>query len=259
MIKYKAKPIPKAEIRERVEKKFRARGNILFHALVFLIASGLFLAYLPTAWADQFGNGYRNGFIDSVMLYGIVATSFALSFFHYHYKYGAGYHKHQAETDALVNRRLRQSDPDEWEDQEELVDIQQSNKLKNRRLLLQHLALYLGANSMFILVQWSNTLRFSWFDDAALLGPLYFAGAWGVGLLAQALRYFFAYGYSAEKRQAKIDAEVARELAMLARENRPVKDRQAQRAPAIGSSQDRLSIDALIAEDLEQPRREMKV
>jgi len=46
---------------------------------------------------------------------------------------------------------------------------------------------------------------------------------------------------------------------MLARENRPVKDRQAQRAPAIGSSQDRLSIDALIAEDLEQPRREMKV
>jgi len=56
MIKYKAKPNPKVEISERVEQKFRARGNILFHALVFLIASGRFLACLPTACADQFGN-----------------------------------------------------------------------------------------------------------------------------------------------------------------------------------------------------------
>ncbi len=257
-MKYKAKPIRKAEIREKVEQKFRARGAVLFHMLVFLLASGLFLAYLPTAWAMQFGNGYENAFIDAVLLYGIVATSFGLSFFHYHYKHGAGYTRHQVETDARTIRHLSRSDPDEWEDQEELVGIQQNNKLKNRRLLFQHLALYLGVNSMVILVQWSNVLRFSWFDNEALLGPLYLAGAWGIGLLAHALRYFFTYGYSAEKRQAKIDAEVARELAALERENRPVMDRQAQGAPGMRSTRERVSIDALVAEDLDQPRREMK-
>ncbi|MCY4069799.1 MAG: 2TM domain-containing protein [Chloroflexi bacterium] len=258
MIKYKAKPIPKAELREKIEKKFRARGAVLFHTLVFLLASGLFLGYLPTAWALQFESRYDNTFVDAVLLYGIVATSFVLHFFHYHYKHGAGYAKHQTETEALINRRLSRSDPDEWEDQEELVDIQQNSKLKNRRLLFQHFAIYFGFNSMLILVQWSNALRFSWFDDEAMLGPLYIAGAWGIGLLAHALRYFFAYGYSAEKRQAKIDAEVARELAMLAREDRPDVDRQAHRAPGMGANREPVSIDALVAEDLERLRREMK-
>ncbi|MCY4018023.1 MAG: 2TM domain-containing protein [Chloroflexi bacterium] len=258
MIKYKAKPIPKAELREKIEKKFRARGGMLFHTLVFLLACGLFLAYLPTAWTLQLESRYENAFNDAVTLFGIVATSFALHFFHYHYKHGAGYTKHQAETDALTNRRLSRSDPDEWEDQEELLDIQQSSKLKNRRLLFQHFAIYFGFNSTLILVQWSNTLRFSWFGDEAMLGPLYIAGAWGIGLLAHALRYFFAYGYSAEKRQALVDAEVARELAALERENRPVEDRQAQRAPGMGISHERLSIDALLAEDLVEPKRELK-
>jgi len=258
MIKYKAKPIPKADIRERVEHKFRARGAILFHTLIFLLASGLFVANLPSAWALLFENRYDNAFVEAVFLYGIVATSYALNFFRYHYKHGAGYTKHQAETDARTIRHLSRSDPDEWEDQEELIGIQQNNKLKNRRLLFQHFAIYFGVNSMLILVQWSQFIRFSWFDDEALLGPLYFAGAWGIGLLAHALRYFFAYGYSAEKRQAKIDAEVARELAMLTRERRPVSDGREERAPGMGSSHERVSIDALIAEDLERPRREMK-
>lgn len=256
MIKYKAKPVPKAEIRAWVDKLLRARGNIHFHALLFLLSSGLFLAYLPTAWAQQFAGGYRNGFVDSVMLYGILATSFALHFFHYHYKYGTGYNKHQAETHALVNRRLSTADPDEWEDQEALIGIQQANKLKNRRLLLQHLALYLGINSMVLLVQLSNVLRLSWYDDAAMLGPLYLAGAWGIGLLAQALRYFFAYGYSAEKRQAKIDAEVARELALLSRENPPASDEREERAPVTSANHAPVSLDALAAENLEHARRE---
>ena len=215
MIKYKAKPIGKAEMRERVEQKFRARGAVLFHTLVFVLASGLFLAFLPTAWTRQFEYRFENAFIEAVLLYGIVATTFALNFFRYHYKHGAGYTKHQAETEKLTNRHLSRSDPDEWEDHEELLGIQQKNKLKNRRLLFQHLALFLGINSMLSLFVLSHELRIGWYPDETLLVPLYFAGAWGIGLVVHALRYYFAWGHSGGRRQAKIDAEVARELAAL--------------------------------------------
>ena len=253
MIKYKTKPIQKAEMREQVERKFRARGAVLFHTMIFLLASGLFLGYLPTAWALQFENRYDNAFADAVLLYGILATSFALNFFRYHYKYGAGYTKHQAETDALTNRRLSQSDPAEWEDQEELIGIQQNSKLKNCRLLFQHLALYLGINSMVILVQWSNILRFSWYDDEAWRVPFYLAGAWGIGLLAHALRYFFAWGHSAERGQAKIDAEVARELADLARSSRrsagSISDGQTRDQHSVGRD---ISLDLLLSDEPKQ-------
>ena len=80
---YKAKPIQRAEIREAVENRFRARGNILFHGLLFVLGSGLFLAHLPSAWESQFTFRYYNEFISAVMLYGILSTSFALNFFRY--------------------------------------------------------------------------------------------------------------------------------------------------------------------------------
>ena len=195
---YKAKPIQRAEIREAVESKFRARGNILFHGMLFVLGSGLFLAYLPSAWESQFTFRYANEFINAVMLYGILSTSFALNFFRYYFKHGAGYRRHEAETDARLNRQLQRSTPEEWEDQEDLIRLQQNEKLKQRSLLFQHLALFIGVCSGMIFVQLSNVLRWDWFDWHAMTSSFSITGIWGIGWLAHALRYFFAYGHSAE-------------------------------------------------------------
>ena len=214
-MKYKTKPIQRAEIREAVERKFRARGGILFHALLFVLGSGLFLAFLPAAWERLFDFRYGTALPELVLLYGILSTSFAFHFFRYHFKHGAGYRRHQAETAARLNRQLLRTAPEEWEDQEELIRMQQNDKLKQRRLLFQHLTLFIGISSMMILVRMSEVARWEWFGWDAMNPVFSFIGVWGIGWLAHALRYFFAYGYSAEKRQARIDAEVAREMIAL--------------------------------------------
>ena len=215
-MKYKTKPIQRAEIREAVERKFRARGGILFHALLFVLGSGLFLAFLPAAWESQFTIlPYANEFIDAVMIYSTLSMSFFLHFFQYTHKYGAGFRRQEAETAARLNRQLLRTAPEEWEDQEELIRLRQNDKLKNRRLLYQHLTLFIGFCSMMILVQLSNVLRISRIDWDAMDSVYLTTGIWGIGWLTHALRYFFAFGYSAETRQAKIDAEVAREMAAL--------------------------------------------
>ena len=213
-MKYKTKPIQRADIREAVERKFRARGGILFHALLFVLGSGLFLAFLPAAWERLFDFRYGSDFTELVLLYGILSTSFALHFFRYHFRHGAGFRRHQAETDARLSRQLLRSAPEEREDQEELIRMQQSAKLKHRRLLFQHLTLFIGISSMMFLVRMSEVVRwdFAWDEMNPFLSLI---GIWGIGWLAHALRYFFAYGYSAEKRQARIDAEVAREMIAL--------------------------------------------
>ena len=214
-MKYKTKPIQRAEIREAVERKFRARGSILFHGLLFVLGSGLFLANLPSAWESQFTFRYANEFIDAVMIYGTLSVSLFLHFFQYYHKYGAGFRRQEAETAARLNRQFLRTAPEEWEDQEELICMQQNDKLKNRRLLFQHLTLFIGFCSMMILVQLSNVLRISRVDWDAMDSVYLTTGIWGIGWLTHALRYFFAYGYSAEKRQTRIDAEVAREMAAL--------------------------------------------
>ena len=214
-MKYKTKPIQRAEIREAVERKFRARGGILFHGLLFVLGSGLFLAFLPAAWERLFDFRYGAELQDLVVLYGTLSTSFAFHFFRYHFKHGAGYRRHQAQTAARLNRQLLRSAPEEWEDQEELIRMQQKDKLKNRRLLFQHLTLFIGISSMMILVRVSHIARWEPIGWDAMNPFFSFIGVWGIGWLTHALRYFFAYGYSAEKRQTRIDAEVAREMAAL--------------------------------------------
>ena len=212
-MKYKSKPIHKIEIREAVEKKFQARGALIFHACLLLIGSLLFLAYLPTAWSNLLAFRWDNSLADSAMLYGVLALSFALNFFRYHFRHGAGYEKHQAETAAMINRRLGRAAPDEWEDQVELIRIQQRDKLKNRRLLWQHLAVFLSFGCILSVFQWSMVAREGFSDWSAISAGLNVMGVWGIGMLAHSLRYYFAYGASPEKQQARIDAEVARELA----------------------------------------------
>ncbi len=212
-MKYKSKPIHKIEIREAVEKKALARGGIIFHAILLLIGTGLFLANLPTAWAALNAFNWDNGLADSAMLYGILGLSFALNFCRYHFRYGTGYENHQAESAARIIRRLRRSAPDEWTEQEELIQIQQNDSLKNRRLLWQHAAVFLCFGFIMFFSRLAIDVGVGAGDWGALQSGLSVMGIWGVGLLAHCLRTYLAYGRSPEKRQAKIDAEVAREMA----------------------------------------------
>ncbi|MCY4537895.1 MAG: 2TM domain-containing protein [Chloroflexi bacterium] len=257
-MKYKSKPIHKIEIREAVEKKFQARGGIIFHACLLLFGTVLFLAYLPTAWGNLLTSRWDSGLKDSAILFGILGLSFAMNFFRYHFRHGTGFEKHQAETATRINRRLQRTDPGEWEEQEELIRIQQQDKLKNRRLLWQHMAVFLSVGLILFTIQFSVVAGEGFSDWSDIINGLNVMGIWSIGILAHSLRYYLAYGHSREKRQAKIDAEVARELAALERESPPVNDRQAQGAPGMGTSQERITIGASVAEDLEEPRREMK-
>ena len=213
-MKYKAKPIERAELRERVEKKFRARGAVLFQGLVFLLGTVLFLWYLPDFWETRFVR-WDSGFRDAILLHGLLTVSFALHFIYYHFKHGSGYEWHEAETAARINRELRRSGVHEAEEREALIEVEHNEKLKNRRLLWQHASLFLGLNTIMILAHWTQVIQYNWNDEFTFLGVFYVVGAWGIAMAAHTLRYYFAYGSTSAKRQAKIDAEIAREVAAL--------------------------------------------
>ncbi|MCY3780880.1 MAG: 2TM domain-containing protein [Chloroflexi bacterium] len=244
-MKQKAKPIARAEIRERMEKKFRARGAVAFHLLVVLGAGILLLYTMPELWMMRLSN---TGFQDSILLYGILGTSGALHFIRYYFRHGRGRARHEQETEARIARQLRQAVAEEAEEQEELVRLQMTDKLKNRRLVLQHLVIFIGIASLFVVEHMGNMqpdqiLEWAiWRDIATLFG------IWGIGLAAHWLRYTFTYGLSAERREARINEQVDREL-----------ERERRRIAAIDASASGLAhiqkasetADALTLEDLE--------
>ena len=233
-MKYKAKPVQKAEIRERVENKMRARGAVFFLGLLFAGATGLFLAAFPNLWPARFDYDGLDRLYFAAIPYTILAMTFVIRFIRYTFDYGARYEKHLEETEAMINRQLQRSRADEREDHEELIRMRQADKLKHRRLLLQHIALFFALMGPLTLLRWADSNVNGWDLAENMTTTLYLTGVWGIGLVAHILRQVSAYGAFAAGRQAKIDAEVARELAALERENRPVEDRRAQRAPGYG-------------------------
>ena len=213
-MKVKSKPIARTEIRERVEKKLRARGAVIFHAVAGLFGTAVFLWNLPGYWDIRFSD-WNMHFRDAILMLGVLLVTFALHIIYYHFKHGAGFEKHEGETESRINRELRRAGPEEAEEREALIELEQNDKLRNRRLLWQHASLFLGLSAIVILAHWTQVMRFSWNDEYAYLGLAYFIGAWAIALTAHTLRYYFAYGATNQKRQARIDAEVAREMAKL--------------------------------------------
>lgn len=215
-MKQKYKPLAKFEIRERVERRFRARGSLRFH-LLLVFSAALVLIYNAfdfwVRWDES--RSYFNIFSslrDSVTALCLLGTTAAFHAIHYYFRHGRGRERHEAETDTRVEEQLRRASADDLEEQEELVRLQMADKLKNRRLVFWHLALYLGVMILMLSVHPLN-FRLSFGNDWAFWrGPLTFAGIWGIGLLAHLLRYVFAYGAVGETREAKIDQLVEREM-----------------------------------------------
>ena len=213
-MKPKFKPVARAEIREGIEQKFRARGAVVFHLLLLLLGSIFLLYNLVEFWLTRrISTAYEN----AVFFYGMLATTGALHYIRYHFRHGRGRDQHEQETEARVASQLERTAADEAEEQEELIRLQMADKLKNRRLVMQHLAVFVGVVSLVLLLplqhaRWFELARWSFWQ-----GQITFAAVWGVGLVAHILRHYFSYGFSAENREAKIEALVTREMQRVAR------------------------------------------
>ncbi|MCY3831885.1 MAG: hypothetical protein OXG85_02640 [Chloroflexi bacterium] len=215
-MKLKFKPLAKADIRERVERKFRARGSLRFHLLLVFGALLILLYNAFDSWV-MWGElqGFSTAFYryrDSVTALCLLSTTAALQVIHFYFRHGRGRERHEEETDRRIEAQRRGAAAEDAEEQEELVRTQMADKLKNSRLVLWHLALFLGLMSLLVFVHPMNTRAFYRPDPDIWRGPLILASIWGIGLGAHILRYFFAHGGRWEKRQAKLDQLVEREL-----------------------------------------------
>jgi len=208
-MKAKVKPVDKSDIRERVEKKFRARGAVVFHLLVMLGAGILLIYHLPELWLTRRSS---DGFRDSTIPYVLLSAAGALHFIRYYFRHGRGRDRHEQETEARIARQLQGAAAEEAEEQEELIRLQMGDKLKNRRLVLQHATIYAAVILLMLLLHLRWLRNYEIFDWSSWADIATVAGIWGMGLAAHVLRYVFAYGFAAERREAKIEAQVAREL-----------------------------------------------
>ena len=215
-MKRKFKPVAKLDIRERVEARFRARESLQFHLLLVFCALLLLLYNAYDFWVLSYQlQGFSaalGGYRDSITALCLLSTTAALHAIHFYFRHGRGRERHDAETDARIAEQLRHAAAEDAEEQEELVRLQMADKLKNRRLVLWHLALFLGVMSLLLFVHPLNVSGSFGPDAYNWRGTLTFAAVWGIGLGAHVLRYYFAYGFSREKREAQIEAQVAREL-----------------------------------------------
>lgn len=215
-MKQKFKPVARQEVRERIEARFRARGSLRFH-LLLVFGALLFLLYNAfdfwVLWGAIGGfSGAFDRYHDSVNALCLLSTTAALHVIHYYFRHGRGRERHEAETERRVDEQLRGAAAEDADEQEALVRLQQADKLKNRRVVFWHLALYLGVMTSFVILHPLNARALFRPDPAIWQGPLTLAGAWGIGLGAHLLRYLFAYGSLGERRDAKIDQLVEREL-----------------------------------------------
>ena len=228
-IKHKFKPAARADIRERVELKFRARGAVAFHLLVML-GVGFFLAFI---WPDASApSGEIDAFLLYSTLYGLFCTAGALHFLRYYFRHGRGRARYEADIEGRVKQSRRLADPKEADEREELIRIQALDQLKNRRLVWQHLAIFAGIALTFSVGHTVN-LRFEWILDWGIWRDVVvFFSIWGIGLAAHILRYVFAYRVSSRGREAQIEQQLERELRRQKRQ---------RLAPAPPASDERLA------------------
>lgn len=208
-IKHKFKPAARAEIREKVELKFRARGAVAFHLLLVMIGAVLLLYNLSYLWASRF---FHTAYQDSILAFVVLATTGALHTIRYHYRHGKGRDRHERETESRIGQELERTAPEDAGEQEVLIRLQQDDKLKNRRLVWQHLTVFVGVISLLFLLPLSHMTLSELLEWSNLQTFATFTGVWGIGLAAHILRYAFAYRLSSGRREAKIEQQLMREL-----------------------------------------------
>ena len=96
---------------------------------------------------------------------------------------------------------------------EEEIRRKVEKRFEDRNALIQHALSYAIVNVMIWVIWLATAQVFPW--------PLFVTGGWGIGLLSHVVDYYSKHGPGARKREAAIEAEVTRQLALAeARENR---------------------------------------
>ena len=242
-IKHKFKPAVRSDIREKVELKFRARGAVAFHLLLVLAGLALLLYNSSQLWASRLIN---SAYQDSILAIVVLAVTGALHYIRYYYRHGRGRDNHETETETRIARQLQRAAPEDASEQEVLIRLQQDDKLKNRRLVWQHLALFVAVVSLVFLQRLTILTLGEFFDWTSWQTLVIIAAVWGIGLAAHVLRYIFSYRYSTRRREAKVEQQLLRELR---REKRQQSVRSASREQT--HSDDGELEQALSLEDLE--------
>ena len=185
-------------IRERVEKKFRARRAIVVHLVIF----GLFIGIMGLSVIFQ-DRVYALG--DLVGFASFWAIFPALQSVRYHYRHGQGAENRKEETEREITRHLARSD---WDYEEEWqVRKRIEKKYAARRGIVGVSALFAVFSSAWAIYMllipgyWNEGLR----NIPAL-------GFWGIMLALLCLRYYYRHGPGAEMREAEIEGEITREL-----------------------------------------------
>ena len=170
-----------------------------------------------------------NGYLDSILAFVLLAASGALHFVRYHFRHGRGRDRHERETESRIRRQLQQSASEDAAEQEVLIRLQQDHKLKNRRLVWQHLTLFVSVISLMFLLPLSDMTIDELLDWSNWQSLATFTGVWGIGLAAHFLRYLFAYRVSSGRREAKIEEQLMRELR---------RERRQRLSPTLSSGED---------------------
>ena len=247
-MKAKSKPVARADIRERLEKKFRARGALAFHLLAVLGAGLLLLYALPDFWAARFS---VPAFQEHVILYAILSLSGALHFIRYHFRHGAGRDWHERRLQARIERQLALARADEADERAELARLQAGDQLKNRRLLWQHIAVFVVIFAASLALHTRNAAGGDLLDWQHWRDVFTLFGAWAMILAAHGLRYALAYGRLAQGRAARIEAQVTLELERERSRQSSRPDRGHAEGKAAASLDELASIQTLSLDELE--------
>lgn len=187
-----------AAIRERVEKKFRARRALMLHLLIYASFIGLIGLSIIL-------QGRVYALRDLVGFASFWAIFPALQAVRFHYKHGMGADNRRKETEREISRYLESPDADgeeEWQLRKRI-----EKKYAARRGIVSISALlgvFSSAWALYMLL-----VPGDWNDGLQNLPAL---GFWAAIVALLGLRYYYRHGRGALMREAEIEGEITREL-----------------------------------------------
>ena len=190
-------------IRERVEKKIRARRAIYVH----LVIIGLVIGMIGLNVIFQ---GRINALRDLVVLAGFWGVFLALQAVRYHYKHGRGADNREEETEREIMRQLQSTGLDSEEEWQIRKRIEK--KFASRRGIVFYTVFFVMFNGMRVFYMllvpgyWPGGMR----NIPAL-------GFWGILLALLCLRYYYKHGRGAATRESEIEGEITRQLRLAER------------------------------------------
>ena len=187
-----------ATIRERVEKKIRARRALYVHLVVYVLVVGI--TGLSIIFQDR-TNALRD-LVGFASFWGIFP---ALQAVRYRYKHGRGADNREEETERVILRGLQSTGLDseeEWQIREYI-----GKKYASRRGIAYYTVLFVMFNGMWAF--YMLLIPGYWNDGKDNIPAL---GFWGIVLALLCLRYYYKHGRGAETREAEIEGEITRQL-----------------------------------------------